>query len=603
MNVFNEEVNIENLIKYAKEERLWLPEFQRPFVWELEQIRLLVDSLYHNYTISSILLWEGGDVLARRRVGGGIHEIKIPEEKEGQRVVYLLDGQQRTTALMLTFTNKDVFKGRNKKKKETVDLYFDSEYQGSDPELRWVFGSENVDHPVDPEQKLQLGALEQPEIFQLFRTRFVKLKHAFESDDQALLAAMNKDAQLFVEYNAKIKELTKKILGRKVYEIEQMGTLEQVLEVFERINTKNTKLNIFDIMVAKTYRKFPQGFFDLRSFYEQINFEGDVTADYFKNQSTLDYEGIEGVLEDSDMLFLTLIMLKKEFKASEIIKLTTQDLIQDTKRLHDEYHRIVGFMDNEFHIAKEELWKYQPAMKFLAAAITHFGKLTPAHHSFLKTWFWNTLLKNRYPGAQNARIERDFKMITPVTDLQKVTEAMKRDNTRSFKDLIGRKVQSMEFIDASYEAKNQQLYRAMMLLLKSKGARDFHSGFPPAKSGAAAYRLDEHHIFPTNSKVGKAIREKFADSRHADILNNVANIALLTQETNRKWVINQNPSVYIPAFEAAYQKEGKLDEFRSIMASQFITAEMLDLLKSDSFEEFMVARTTLLATHMETLCN
>ena len=95
MNIFNEELNIESLIKYAENEKIWLPEFQRPFVWDKNQIRLLIDSLYHNYTISSILLWEGGDELARRRVGASIKEIKIPEEKD-ENVVYLLDGQQST---------------------------------------------------------------------------------------------------------------------------------------------------------------------------------------------------------------------------------------------------------------------------------------------------------------------------------------------------------------------------------------------------------------------------------------------------------------------------------------------------------------------------
>ena len=63
------------------------------------------------------------------------------------------------------------------------------------------------------------------------------------------------------DYNKELKKLEKHILERKVYEIEQKGTLEQVLEVFERINTKNTKLSIFDIMVAKTYRRFPEGLF------------------------------------------------------------------------------------------------------------------------------------------------------------------------------------------------------------------------------------------------------------------------------------------------------------------------------------------------------
>lgn len=94
MNIFEQELTVESLIKYAETEKIWLPEFQRPFVWDYNQIRLLIDSLFHNYTISSILIWDGTDELARRRVGGSMKEIKIPELTTTDRVTYLLDGSK-----------------------------------------------------------------------------------------------------------------------------------------------------------------------------------------------------------------------------------------------------------------------------------------------------------------------------------------------------------------------------------------------------------------------------------------------------------------------------------------------------------------------------
>ena len=107
MNLSNKELKVYDLIKHSEEESIWLPEFQRPFVWDKNQVRLLVDSIYRDYTISSILLWTGGDELARRRVGATIKDIKIPQDKD-ESVVYLLDGQQRTTALTLAFTDKAI---------------------------------------------------------------------------------------------------------------------------------------------------------------------------------------------------------------------------------------------------------------------------------------------------------------------------------------------------------------------------------------------------------------------------------------------------------------------------------------------------------------
>ncbi len=47
--IVNEDKKIEDLIKEAYNEKIWLPEFQRPFVWDNNQIRLLIDSLFNNY--------------------------------------------------------------------------------------------------------------------------------------------------------------------------------------------------------------------------------------------------------------------------------------------------------------------------------------------------------------------------------------------------------------------------------------------------------------------------------------------------------------------------------------------------------------------------
>ena len=53
-----------------------VPAFQRGFVWTQEQIIALLDSIYNNYPIGSVLLWETEERLdATRNVGGFL----IPE--------------------------------------------------------------------------------------------------------------------------------------------------------------------------------------------------------------------------------------------------------------------------------------------------------------------------------------------------------------------------------------------------------------------------------------------------------------------------------------------------------------------------------------------
>ncbi|MCX5681951.1 MAG: DUF262 domain-containing protein, partial [Candidatus Omnitrophica bacterium] len=87
-----DDFTVSNLVEAAEKEQIFLPEFQRQFVWGRDQIKLLIDSLYRKYTINSFLIWKGPDELARRRVGGNVNEICIPGHGE-EIVHYILDGQ------------------------------------------------------------------------------------------------------------------------------------------------------------------------------------------------------------------------------------------------------------------------------------------------------------------------------------------------------------------------------------------------------------------------------------------------------------------------------------------------------------------------------
>ena len=219
-------------------------------------------------------------------------------------------------------------------------------------------------------------------------------------------------------YNKKLKEIENSILARKVYDIEQKGSLEQVLEVFERINTKNTKLSIFDIMVAKTYRKYPEGYFDLRNYYKIIKYDGVVKNGYFENLKNIDLDKTSLPVDDSDMLQLTMIMINYKFKGNEVLQLNTQQLIDNTKVLHDKFNTVVQFMQQNFSIEATELRLYNPLLKFIAGAISHYNNIDVKLYDFLRVWFWNTLLKNRYPGAQSERIEKDFQLLEDIWNVK-----------------------------------------------------------------------------------------------------------------------------------------------------------------------------------------
>jgi hypothetical protein len=255
-----------------------------------------------------------------------------------------------------------------------------------------------------------------------------------------------------------------------------------------------------------------------------------------------------------------------------------------------------------YHIEETELFKYQPMLKFFAGFYGSYITIDIEKQSFLNKWFWNTLLKNRYPGAQNQRIARDLKYTKEYT-FKVALEKMMQDKTRNFIDIQNSKIEAPVYFDCYKSSSSQQIYSAMLLLLKSNSARDFYNGLVPFRAATIQYTLEEHHIFPDNSVIGKQIKLKYADHRYNEIINNIANIALLTKETNNNRIKAKNPSQYITAFELEYQEQGKILEFYSIMESQFITKEMLVMLKADDFEGFIYSRTQELLRQINFLCD
>ena len=96
---------LSELLKESHEGRLQLPDFQRSFVWEDEDVQNLITSVAKGYPIGAFLsLQTGGKVGFKPRllegVDGRADRPSPPEE-------LLLDGQQRLTSLYQAIYSKD----------------------------------------------------------------------------------------------------------------------------------------------------------------------------------------------------------------------------------------------------------------------------------------------------------------------------------------------------------------------------------------------------------------------------------------------------------------------------------------------------------------
>jgi uncharacterized protein with ParB-like and HNH nuclease domain len=94
--------NVLEFIQFLAAGRFLIPTFQRPFVWNPEDIIRLWDSLYQRYPIGSILCWNTNVRLHVHRKPGGFYSPEDGNPKQEMHS-YILDGQQRVTALLTSF--------------------------------------------------------------------------------------------------------------------------------------------------------------------------------------------------------------------------------------------------------------------------------------------------------------------------------------------------------------------------------------------------------------------------------------------------------------------------------------------------------------------
>ena len=122
VNALHGSVALGPLIRRIADDQFSIPDFQREFVWTNEDIRQLMRSLFNEYSIGSLLLWNLRDSTMQELLGCksllALHQISADSEESQQAdslddfpfvapPVTVLDGQQRLTAMYYAFFDRN----------------------------------------------------------------------------------------------------------------------------------------------------------------------------------------------------------------------------------------------------------------------------------------------------------------------------------------------------------------------------------------------------------------------------------------------------------------------------------------------------------------
>ena len=105
------DVNLTDLMNDIDRGKIQLPDFQRSWIWDKNQVRYLIASVLNHDPIGALMFWEYGnnDIFNYRTIEGApSNELVVPKK-------LILDGQQRLTSIYRAFFRQSPVIEKNSK--------------------------------------------------------------------------------------------------------------------------------------------------------------------------------------------------------------------------------------------------------------------------------------------------------------------------------------------------------------------------------------------------------------------------------------------------------------------------------------------------------
>lgn len=439
-----------------------LPEIQRGYVWKGPQASKLMDSLYREYPIGQVLLWDPKTfVLPTPRYLRGAAAADLPAV--GTRKV-VLDGQQRLTSIWMAL-------GKSTEQldisfnvgTETFQLYLKSKMK-NDP--YWVSVREVVNDQRSPWEIVE------------------SIEEAGGPGPRTV------DGRVFLERLQRLRDVAKFEIPIEIFQTEDY---DRVTELFVRVNQGGTRLREAELALAQLALRMPGAVAD----------KFDAAMDSYEK---LDFE--------LDTRFLMRVMTAIGTGQSRFRHLGSfwarppKELDLVWRRTHKALDSVVNFTRKN---ARFESSDWLPSVNALVPLAVYFDRhqaVVPDEVGLLR-WFYTASLRGRYSTSAETAMDEDIKAaLSP----EPVAELMRNIGTRAVE------VHPDEFDDAG---RLNPLFALSYAAAKKNGAKDWFYGIAVGKDAAGdEHKVEIHHVFPK-----KVVKELKVSRKDRDEIANLAFLA------------------------------------------------------------------------------
>jgi hypothetical protein len=574
-----------------------IPEIQRPFVWKPVQVRDLLDSLYNGFPTGYLIIWQNPNV-----------RLKTGKDAAGKKI--LIDGQQRVTALMTAIAGIQILTDDYKEK--VIKIAFNPLAEGEEDR----FAVQTAAHLKSTHWIKNISEIFKPDFLAIDYVPDYLTKNP---------TADRKKVSKAIEQLVSIKN---RLIG--VITLKPILDIDEVTEIFVRINSKGATLNQADFAMSKIaadekysgnmLRRAIDYFCHLAkdpSFFSQFFLDKDFnTSDYFQKLKWLKDDKDDIYDPDySDMLRVAFMFAFGRGKLADLVSLLSGRDFKDKKFkeeiVEESFYKlnigVLSFMQ-QFNIEQfvlaiksagfisQKLLNSQITLDFAYTLflLLHQGKEVQKIEikKYIQKMFILATLMGRYVTSPESAMDRDLRNISEKGFLQFFNEIEQGELSDTFWDV--QLVQSLETSSITSPYFNvfvaAQVWAADRSLLSSS-----------AKVSDIISAGDVHHIFPKEYLKKEGITEKTN-------YNQVANYVYLDTNVNIS-IGMKNPSDY---FKEALQqcstgkpKVGTIENettFWENLKANCIPENILDMSSKD-YSDFLQNRRVLMAKKIKDYYN
>ncbi|MCB0168735.1 MAG: DUF262 domain-containing protein [Anaerolineae bacterium] len=428
-----------------------LPEFQRGYVWNRNQVRDLMASLYRRHPVGGLLVWvtKTGQADARGN-----------QTLSAGNVELILDGQQRVTSLygIIRGTPPPFFEGN---KSAFTDLHFNM----ADEKFEFYGLVKMRDNP-----------------------HWVSVTDLMKQGLTPFINRITQDPHLQLDAGTYIERLSRLQSIEKIqFHIEKVTgpdkTVDVVVDIFNQVNSGGTKLSKGDLALARICAEWPDARQALRSALKSWSRAGF----YFK---------MDWLLRNIN------VVLTGEALFSALKDVDAQAFESALKQTEKAINYLLNLIGGRLGLDHDRVLGGRYALPIMARyVVKNGGQLdTAAKQNRLLYWYIHSILWGRFAGSTESVLNQDLAAMESSPD----PLGGLIDQLRIWRgDLV---VRPENFAGWSLGAR---FYPMLYLLTRVGDAQDWGTGLP-LKAGmlGKTSQLQVHHIFPKSQlyqrNLGKA---------------------------------------------------------------------------------------------------